>query len=56
MGEWELFDLSKDPHELTNLFDHSAYSDVVEELKGELSRLRSVYRVPDVDPPAGTLR
>jgi arylsulfatase A-like enzyme len=54
VGEWELFDLSKDPHEMENLYANPGYSDVVEKLKREVSRLRKDYQVPEVDPPAGT--
>jgi arylsulfatase A-like enzyme len=39
--EWELFDLERDPLELTNVYDDAAYANVVEELKGELRRLQS---------------
>jgi arylsulfatase A-like enzyme len=48
--EWELFDLEKDPHELTNLYQDPGYAAVQQELKRELARLRAAYRVPDVDP------
>jgi arylsulfatase A-like enzyme len=39
-GEWELFDLEKDPHELHNVYEAPAYAEVVQRLKGELERLR----------------
>lgn len=38
--EWELFDLQRDPHELTNVYHDPEYADVVNELKAELERLR----------------
>jgi arylsulfatase A-like enzyme len=38
--EWELFDLEKDPLEMHSVYDDPAHSDVVEELKAELKRLR----------------
>ena len=38
--EWELFDLEKDPYELRNVYADPAYAEVVEDLKGELGRLR----------------
>ncbi|MHC4423593.1 MAG: sulfatase family protein [Planctomycetota bacterium] len=38
--EWELFDLSKDPREMNNVYNDSAYADVVKKLKNELIRLR----------------
>lgn len=50
IDEWELFDLTKDPNELRSLYGHSAYSDVVEDLKYELNTLRQLYRVPETDP------
>ena len=53
LNEWELFDLERDPGELRNVYGEPAYSDVAAELKKELVRLRALYRVPDVDPPAG---
>lgn len=31
--EWELYDLHEDPEELTNVYDHPAYSTIREELK-----------------------
>ncbi|MEG1479548.1 MAG: sulfatase [Kiritimatiellia bacterium] len=40
-GEWELFDLQKDPEELTNLYHAPAYAKVVQTLKEELARLKS---------------
>jgi len=38
--EWELFDLSEDPHEMNNIHHDPAYADVVRELTGELARLQ----------------
>jgi len=40
---WELYDLQEDPHELNNVYDNPAYSDVVQNLKAELERLRQHY-------------
>jgi arylsulfatase A-like enzyme len=40
---WELYDLEKDPHELNNVYGNAAYTDVVERLKAELTRLRAQY-------------
>jgi arylsulfatase A-like enzyme len=50
-GEWELFDLKADPLELTSRYGDPAYAEVVRDLKAELDRLRSAYKVP-ADPPA----
>ncbi|GAA2757543.1 sulfatase/phosphatase domain-containing protein [Actinopolymorpha rutila] len=41
--EWELFDLERDPAELTNVWAHPAYADVREELRAELARLQAQY-------------
>jgi arylsulfatase A-like enzyme len=47
---WELFDRAKDPHEMRNVANDPAYARVVEELKGEVKRLRAELKVPD-EPP-----
>jgi len=39
-GEWELFDLEKDSAEMNNVYDNPEYSDIIEELKMELFRLK----------------
>ncbi len=46
LDEWELFDLAKDPDELTSRYDDPAYAEVVADLKRELDRLRKQYSVP----------
>lgn len=51
---WELYDLKKDPEELNNIYDDSAYAGVVKELKAELDRLRKLYG--DSDELASQLR
>ncbi len=38
--EWELFDLSKDPGEMNNVYDDPEYSDVRKELKVQLLDLQ----------------
>ncbi|MCW9708079.1 sulfatase family protein [Fodinibius salsisoli] len=40
---WELYDLKEDPNELNNVYDDSAYADVVVELKQQLDDLREQY-------------
>jgi hypothetical protein len=40
LGEWELYDLEKDPNELKSVYSDPAYAPVVQELKAELERLR----------------
>lgn len=52
-GEWELFDLELDPHELRSVYGDSRYAGVVEQLKRELARLRRELQVPEVDPDRG---
>jgi arylsulfatase A-like enzyme len=47
LGEWELYDLQRDPQELSNVYSDSAYQTVVDSLKAELERLKRVYRVPE---------
>jgi hypothetical protein len=53
-GEWELFDLERDPLELTSVFSDPAYDSVVEELRSELIRLRDLYQDQTGDPPPAT--
>jgi arylsulfatase A-like enzyme len=43
-SEWELFDLTKDPHELRSVYGDPAYADKVAVLKAELKRLRENYK------------
>lgn len=50
IDEWELFDLEADPGEMQSVYDNQDYSEIVEELKEELYRLREYYDVPDEDP------
>lgn len=45
--EWELFDLTTDPAELTSIYDQSGQSRRIEELKAELDRLKKIYKVPE---------
>jgi arylsulfatase A-like enzyme len=47
LGEWELYDLAKDPDELHNVHADPAYAGVVSELEDELNRLRKHYGVID---------
>ncbi|HEU0014154.1 MAG TPA: sulfatase [Longimicrobium sp.] len=50
VGEWELFDLLRDPHELNSVHDNPEYDAVAAELRITLDRLRAEYRVPETDP------
>ncbi len=47
LDEWELFDMRRDPSELRSLYDNPLYQDVVTELKAELKKLRTQYKVPE---------
>ena len=43
-GEWELFDLKQDPHELNSVHGEEDYAEVRKELEAELKRLREHYK------------
>lgn len=51
-GEWELYDLQKDPQEQQNLVNNPAYQKIKDQLKKELIHLRNLY---DDHEPAGEL-
>jgi arylsulfatase A-like enzyme len=51
LGEWELFDLTRDPHELRSVYDNPKYAEVQKELMAELKRLREHYKVPEDNTP-----
>jgi arylsulfatase A-like enzyme len=46
LGEWELYDLHRDPHEMHSVFAEPVYAPVARDLQAELTRLREVYAVP----------
>jgi arylsulfatase A-like enzyme len=46
LGEWELYDLQQDPHEMYSVYAEPAYAATVKDLKAELARLRRHYHVP----------
>ncbi|HZJ01807.1 MAG TPA: sulfatase/phosphatase domain-containing protein [Gemmatimonadaceae bacterium] len=50
VGEWELFDLDKDPEELRNVVRDKSYTTVRKNLALKLAALRKQYAVPDKDP------
>ena len=58
IGEWELYDLEKDPREMKSVYAEPEYAQVVTDLKTELKRLQTQYQVPDdtgsvrKDPPS----
>ncbi|MBR9991377.1 MAG: sulfatase [Gemmatimonadetes bacterium] len=49
IGEWELFDLARDPEELNSVYDEPAYATVVTSLKQRLYELRREFDVPAED-------
>lgn len=53
---WELFDLEKDPQELTSVYGRPEYAEIQKELHAELDRLRRELKVPDPDPPETVIR
>ena len=50
--EWELFDNEKDPAQLRSVYADPAYAGTVTELKGELTRLRTLYQDTEGAGPA----
>lgn len=54
VGEWELYDLEKDPQEMKSVYNDPTYSSVQRELETELGRLRKQYAVPDDPKPVPT--
>jgi len=51
-GEWEFFDLEKDPNELMNVYANPEYAGAIEAAKDELERLRDKFKLPEEDPPS----
>ena len=49
-GEWELFDLERDPDELRSVHGRPEYAAVTAELERTLAALRRQYQVPEHDP------
>lgn len=49
-GEWEFYDLKKDPLEMHNQFDNPAYQGKIQALKQELKRLMAFYRLEESSP------
>ncbi len=50
LGEWELFDLARDPNELNSVYDHPQYTEILRTLERRLAGLRQEYDVPAQDP------
>ena len=49
IDEWEMFDLEKDPHELTNVYGRPEYAELQKRLQAELARLRTQLEVPPIE-------
>ena len=47
LGEWELYDLEKDPREMKSVYADPEYASVVKKLTSEVKRLQKQYEVPD---------
>jgi len=47
LGEWEMFDLKKDPDEMSSIHGSADYADQQARLEAELNRLREFYEVPE---------
>ena len=47
IDRWELYDLKKDPTEISNVYDNPRYADVRERLHGELARKREELGVSE---------
>ena len=47
IDQWELYDLTTDPHEMHNLIDDPGYDAVEKKLRRKLNGLRKEYRVPE---------
>lgn len=50
IDEWELFDLERDPQEMTSVYGQSEYADIQSTMETELSRLREELEVTSNDP------
>ena len=51
MDYWELFDLKKDPHELSSVYGQKEYAETQKKLTKELARLRTELKETKEDPP-----
>jgi arylsulfatase A-like enzyme len=47
-GDWELYDLQKDPNELNNVYNNPAYTQIQQDLKKELNKLAEQYKDTEV--------
>ena len=51
VGEWELFDLKKDPSEMKSVYGDSAYAEITANLESEIKRLQRELDEPDPEKP-----
>jgi len=51
LDEWEMYDLVNDPNELKSVYDDPEYAELQVELRNELTKLRTQYKVPADDRP-----
>lgn len=56
LGEWELYDLRRDPREMRSVYGNPGYRKVQADLGAELERLRRQYRVPEDTRPVAPAR
>jgi len=54
-GEYQLFDMEKDPQEMVSVHDDPAYAEVFADLKGQLLELKKQYRAHSALIPAHRL-
>jgi len=47
IDQWELYDLTTDPHEMHNLIDDPGYDKIEKDLRKRLDALRKQYKVPE---------
>jgi arylsulfatase A-like enzyme len=47
IDQWELYDLTEDPHEMHNLIDDPGYDKIEKDLRKRLDALRKQYKVPE---------
>jgi arylsulfatase A-like enzyme len=47
LNQWEMFDLTTDPHELNNLYNEPSQQETVAKLKAELMRLKKEFKDDD---------
>ena len=56
LGQWELFDLERDPEELESVYGDPDYTEVQERLTQRLRKLRQQYEVPESGDEAKGVR